>query len=507
MTRLCPARGTVLPLLCFLSGAAAPLVLAQAPELAIVTGPAAHQVLQRSSEDRADLKLAGTAAVKHNNRYVDVRILKKDGDKDGAPLIDWNPSAEKVKAGKWTAELKGIRVGGPYKLEVRVTGVPASVQSVDDLWVGDLWVLAGQSNMEGVGNLVDVQAPVEAIHSFNMADAWGVARDPLHRLRSSADAVHWAKNEKGDPERWTVEREDEEIYNRRKKGAGLALPFALELYRRTGVPIGLIPCAHGGTSMDQWSPAEKAKGGGSLYGATIRRIAAVGGKVKGVLWYQGESDANEKAAPGFAAKFEALIAAFRADTGQADLPFYYVQIGRFVNNSGPAYWNQVQEAQRLAELKIPRAGMAAAVDLTLDDQIHVSTPDLKRLGRRLARLAAKDLFPGDKESAGFTKGPRPVSAKADGASVKVKFDGVNGQLSSDGRISGFSIHDAKGDAVPLIYKARFDPNDATVIQLDVFTKLPAGATLQYGAGKDPYCNIRDTADMALPAFGPIPIAQ
>ena len=471
-----------------------------AQDLKVLTGAVEHQIFQRSPQGRADLKLAGNAAVKFNGRYVEIRILKKDG----APLMDWNPSAEKIKVGKWLADLKGVPAGGPFKVEARVSGVPTSVQAIDDLWVGDLWVLAGQSNMEGVGNLVDTQAPVEAVHTFDMADNWAIAQDPLHRLRSSADSVHWVKNEKGDAERWTVQREDEELYNRRRKGAGLARPFAVELYRRTGVPIGLVPCAHGGTSMDQWSPAEKAKGGGSLDGATVRRIAAVGGKVKGVLWYQGESDANDKAAGSFATKFEALVAAFRADAGQADLPFYYVQIGRFINGGNGATWNQIQEAQRLAEAKIPNTGMVTAVDLTLDDLIHVSTPDLKRLGRRMAMLAAHDLFPDVKESAGFKKGPRPVSAKVNGDSVTVKFSEINGQLISEGRISGFSIHDAKGDLIPMIYKARFDGNDT--IQLDLIAKLPAGSTLRYGAGKDPYCNVRDTSDMALPAFGPLPIA-
>jgi len=109
-----------------------------------------------------------------------------------------------------------------------------------------------------------------------------------------------------------------------------------------------------------------------------------------------------------------------------------------------------------------------------------------------------------KESVGFKKGPRPVSAKLNGDSVTVKFSEINGQLISEGRISGFSIHDAKGDLIPMIYKARFDGNDT--IQLDLIAKLPAGSTLRYGAGKDPYCNVRDTSDMALPAFGPLPIA-
>lgn len=480
------------------------LLTLSAQDIKVTGGVVEHQVFQRNAEGRADIKLAGTANIKFNAKYVEARVVKKDGSPVSG--LDWNPFAERVKAGKWAGDVKGVPVGGPYKLEVRISGSPASAASIDDIAVGDLWVLAGQSNMQGVGDLVDVQQPLDAVHSFDMSDNWDAAREPLHRLRSSADRVHWAKNEKGEPERWTPQQEDE-AYAKSKKGAGLGLPFAVELLRRTGVPIGLVPCAHGGTSMDQWSPELKDKGPDSLYGATIRRIQAVGGKVKGVLWYQGESDANDKVVDAFPAKFQALVAAFRSDTGIADLPFYYVQIGRHVNGSNVAAWNKIQEYQRQAEATLKNSGMVAAIDLGLDDQIHVGTQDLKRLGRRLAMLAAHDLFGDNKENAAVKRGPRPVSAKLNGDTITLKLAEVNGQLVSEGRISGFTVHDAKGAMVPMIYKSRFDPADPTVIHLSLVTKLPEGATLYYGAGKDPYCNVRDTSDMALPVFGPLKIQQ
>ena len=149
--------------------------------------------------------------------------------------------------------------------------------------------------------------------------------------------------------------------------------------------------------------------------------------------------------------------------------------------------------------------MVAAVDLTLDDGIHISTPDLKRLGRRLAMIVSHDLFGENKDNAGIKRGPRPLSAKAANNTITVKFDEVNGSLTSDGRISGFSVRDGKGAEVPTIYKARFDPADPSSIILDISGKLPDGAKLFYGAGKDPYCNVHDTADMALPVFGPLTI--
>jgi sialate O-acetylesterase len=262
-------------------------LLAFAQQARITSGVADYQVFQRGSDDRADIAFSGTAA----NGPLEARLVLRGVAAQG---FDWTPVA-KAQGGKWSARLRGVPTGGPYELEVRSTGSDA-VDRVVGLLIGDLWVLAGQSNMEGVGDLVDVQPPNGLVNSFDQTDRWGIAEEPLHRLPDAADRVHWRRNQQKEPEKLTGEALQRFIANR-KKGAGLGLPFAVEMVRRTGVPIGLLPCAHGGTSMDQWDPSLRDKGGDSLYGATIRRVRLVGGKVTGLLWYQGESDANPKAAP------------------------------------------------------------------------------------------------------------------------------------------------------------------------------------------------------------------
>lgn len=453
------------------------------------------QVIQCDQPYKATVRLAGTASTKANGKFIEARVLS-----DGKPVpgFDWSPLV-RAGAGRFSGELRGVPAGGPYRIEVRLTGTPG-VSGVDGILAGDLWVLAGQSNMEGYGDLVDVQQPLAQIHSFDMADRWTVASEPLHWRVFATDPVHWDKNEQGQPERMSGDKL-EKYMAARKKGAGLALPFAIQMYTRTGVPVGLIPCAHGGTSMDQWDPALKAKGGDSLYGSMLRRIEAAGGKVRGVLWYQGEADTTAERAPGFGAKFEKLVGAVRGDLKAADLPFYYVQLGRVVGAPRPG-WNAVQEAQRKAEAALPKTGLVAAVDLGLDDGIHVGTADLKRLGRRIANLATRDLYPDVKDYAGLKRGPRPAAAKRDGRTVKVSFNEVNGSLLAEGRPAGFSIHTAAGEPLPLIYKVTLDGAGAV---LHLSADLPAGAVLRYGSGQDPYCNLRDAADLAVPVFGPLPI--
>jgi sialate O-acetylesterase len=254
-------------------------------------------------------------------------------------------------------------------------------------------------------------------------------------------------------------------------------------------------------------PALKDKAGESLYGATIRRIKLLGGKVRGVLWYQGESDANPKVVAEFQTKFEKLIEAFRADTAQPELPFYYVQIGRFINNTNPNEWNAVQQAQLDVESKFKRIGMVPAIDLSLDDLIHVGTQDLKRVGKRLANLACYENFPRGTNCPQLFRGPRPGSAKFSDNILRVAFHSVNGKLTSEGRISGFTIHDAQGAMTPLIFKAQVNPASPNEVLLYLSAAPPDGATLRYGAGKDPYCNLRDEADMAVPVFGPLAIQR
>ena len=469
---------------------------AWAQEIKLTSGPVDNQVFQRTAEQNADISFSGTAAGKKvNGKDVEARLIAADSS--ALPGFDWS-SVGKIQKLKWNGELKRIPMGGPYRLEVRLQGSD-SVISIANLLVGDLWVLAGQSNMEGHGDLVDVQQSSPLVHSFDMSDRWLIAEEPLHTVVSAVDPVHWPLNAERVPERLTGQPLENYVVNR-KKGSGLGLPFGVEMVARTNVPVGLIPAAHGGTSMDQWSPALKDREGESLYGSMYRRVQAAGGRVKGVLWYQGESDANPKAAPSFLAKFEAFVKAVRADFNQPELPFYYVQIGRHIDKSNISEWNAVQLAQLRAETEIPRSGMVAAVDLQLDDGIHIGTPDLKRLSRRLADLVCLDLFPRIKNYGERKRGPRPIAATFQDGVVKVSFSGVNDRLQSEGPISGFSIHQANGEWAPMIYKSHVDPAEASTVLLSVQGKLPEGATLWYGFGKDPYCNLRDAADLAVPVF-------
>lgn len=461
-----------------------------AQTLQVLGGAADYQVFQRGPGNNATIRVNGSASGAAG-KAVEARLVAAGM---AVPGFDW-AAAGKISGNTFTAELANVPTGGPYLLQLRAAGGSA-VTTVSNLLVGDLWLLAGQSNMEGVGNLENTPLPSAKVNSLDMTDIWVTAEDPLHRLPDSNDRVHRRRNAQGQPERLQGADLAKWIASR-KKGAGVGLPFALEMVRRTGVPIGLIPCAHGGTSMAQWDPALKDQGGDSLYGGMLRRFQLAGGKIKGVLWYQGESDAGEKPGPLFEQKFRELIQAIRTDFKQPDLPFYYVQIGRFVNSAPPTWWNRVQNDQLKVESQLPNVFMTGCADCELDDGIHVGTDDFRLLGKRLANLAEGRL----------RRGPRPVAARLKGSVIEVEFAEVNGRLTHPGRLTGFTIHDAQGNPFAAIFRQRVSPSNPNVVQLFFGGKLPEGAAIHHGAGRDPYVNLRDEAGMPAPVFGPLPLQQ
>ena len=89
----------------------------------------------------------------------------------------------------------------------------------------------------------------------------------------------------------------------------------------------------------------------------------------------------------------------------------------------------------------------------------------------------------------------------------MEFREVNGRLRHAGRLNGFSIRDGAGNELPLIYRQRVSQEDPNVVELLFQGKLPEEAALYYGAGRNPYVNLRDEAGMGAPAFGPMKIER
>jgi type 1 glutamine amidotransferase len=507
------------------------LVMLAAFGLASTDAPLKAQFGSPASAVKLKEPVASRVYQRDINGKAEIPVILDDSIKDGelieAHVNAGNMATQAIKL--VDGKLVGVPVGGPYTITCRAkVGNTIAANAVGPVFVGDLWVLAGQSNMEGVGDLVDVTPPNSRVMLLGSDGKWQQAEEPLHWLVDSPDPVH-----SGDPK--TRAERSAQTHKTRKKGAGLGLPFAVAMVESTGVPVGLVACAHGGTSMAQWSPAKKEEGGGSLYGSMLRQVNLAGGKVKGVLWYQGESDAMGGASNVFPRVFSDFIDSVRSDFGQPELPFYYVQIGRFVNGSDPKGWNAVQDAQRVLVDRVPNTAVIAVIDRELDDGIHVGTQGLKLAGQRLAAIAQRELF----GQVGATTPTFDRVSRGPNNTLVVKFKGVNmdsarrvrnsatlgggmgGMMRGNGasladsngiglrperHIAGFSIRKDDGTALPLIFESGVGKARDTVI-LKLSGPLPEKASLWYGYGLDPYCNLVDGSDMAVPVFGPISLDE
>ena len=453
----------------------------------IDTGLFDHMVLQRNARDVSEARLTGTASA---DGPMEARVTHGQ-----RALSGWKKIGE-ARRGRFTALLQGIPVGGPYEIALRVrparAGAPAAADlTVRDVLVGDVWVLAGQSNMEGCGARRWGAQGQPMTRAFFMDDHWAGARDPLHNLWAAVDAVHTDLN--GGQQRAP----------NTTHGVGPGVAFGQEMHRLTGVPQGLIASAHGGTSMSQWDPALRSRGGGSLYGATLRRVRKNGGRVAGVAWYQGESDANPADAALYTARMKKLVASFRRDFGHPALPFAAVQIARVVVPGAPPAeaWNSVQEQQRLLPQAVKHCAVVPAIDLALDDLIHVGTADMNRLGRRLAGAmhaltAARVTPPIALKSVSVVINPDNQTT----ADVIADFEHVIGKLAAPGgRAQGFEVTD--GSRPGYVYRTDLEGSRAIIR-----TTLPLGEMnafcLHYGLGANPVCNVTDAADRSLPVFGP-----
>ncbi len=445
-----------------------------------------HMVVQRNRRNVSEAAFSGTCAARGP-----ITATVRQGKRVVKGFADVTVGA--ATRGKANGCIKGLPVGGPYEIELRAG---AESLTVKDVLVGDVWLLGGQSNMQGCGFFPKQRLPADPmVRAFYMDDRWAVAKDPIHNMWECVDQVHvdlrgGVRGTKPAPD-W---------------GVCPGPAFGNEMRRLTGVPQGMLACGHGGTSMTQWDPKRRNEGGKSLYGAMVRRLIKNGGRVAGLVWYQGCSDANAAAAPLYTARMKELAAAVRRDCGDKELPIAIVQIARVIGwgKDAAVYWNSIQEQERRLPKVIKHLTTVPAIDLPLDDGIHISGKGQYVLGARLAQ-AVQVLRVGRKA------GLPPIELKhvdietVHGLGVAVaEFENVVGKLRSGSRPYGFSIVTSSGSTN--FFDIELDGRSVR-IRSNLTPMTLCGAALHYGYGTDPYCNIVDEAGRSLPVFGPVQIGR
>ena len=208
-----------------------------------------------------------------------------------------------------------------------------------------LFLLIGQSNMAGRGKVED-QDKVGNPHIFMLTKdlKWVVAMDPIH-------------------------------FDKPVAGVGPGSEFAREIQKAyPESTIGLIPCAVGGTSLDQW------KAGGALYKTAVGRTkeAMKNGTLAGILWHQGEADSAPEKTATYVDRFEAMINRLRKDLKADDVP---VVIGELSPGHGSNDGVNVELAK--AAKKVPLCALASSQGLG-NKQLHFNSADARMLGKRYA---------------------------------------------------------------------------------------------------------------------------
>jgi sialate O-acetylesterase len=188
-----------------------------------------------------------------------------------------------------------------------------------------------------------------------------------------------------------------------------------------------------------------------LFNAMVQPLLPL--RIRGVLWYQGES--NVARAARYAGAFQRLIRDWRTQWGEGDFPFYFVQLASYLppekNPASGSEWAELRDAQRLA-LKLPNTGMVVTTDIGDAKDIHPRNK--QAVGDRLAGIALHDLHG---RRAIVSRGPDYRAMRRVGAAIELRFSNTGRGLAARGgdvaALQGFAIADASH---------RFRPARATV---------------------------------------------
>ncbi len=222
-----------------------------------------------------------------------------------------------------------------------------------------------------------------------------------------------------------------------------------------------------GQTFIQWQPL-------GLYNAMIAPLLNY--KIKGVIWYQGESNTGRPYE--YQKLFAALIADWRAKWNQGDFPFLYVQLANFMetkDNPSESDWAGLREAQ-LKTLSVPNTAMSVAIDIGEWNDIHPLNKE--DVAKRLA-LAARKLAYGDEDV--VYSGPIYKSTQIDGSRIILTFTDTGGGLIARGgdELKHFAI--AGADKKFVWAKARIEGDKVIVWNDDIASP----AAVRYGWADNP----------------------
>lgn len=330
-----------------------------------------HMMIQRDEE----IKLWGTAAA---NAEITVSLLK-----DGTQLSAVTVTAE--ENGRFDASLPSVSDKGPYKLcfsdgENSVT--------VEDVLAGDIWVQCGQSNMELTvshcyANTADQAADIYQKDIMSDITEEHPTEENIRLFYNGEQNVSSTERKTDLQGEWKIVSYDS-VWNY----SAVGYSALNKLYKELGVPMGGICTAHGGCSMEVYqAPRKPGLSGGGMYNYKVAPVTQM--NVKGVMWYQGETDDANKFAYHFFT--ERIIKRWRADFGDEDMPFISVSLPPSPLGIGNYDYSNIRQAQLDAYYNT--SGLALAVAIDLPGRFNDAHPGNKRpVGERMALAALGSVY-------------------------------------------------------------------------------------------------------------------
>jgi sialate O-acetylesterase len=405
------------------------------------------------------------------------------GEQVAVSLQDTSASVTADKSGRWSVYLAPRAAGGPFTLTVSA----GNTLQLDDILIGDLWVASGQSNME-----LPLKGYDPATQIQNGAQETAAANYPQIRLLLvQHDASDFPLS---DPKTsgWAVCTPDSAT-----NFSAVAYFFGRAIQHKEHIPIGLIDASWGGspaeawTSLEtlgsdaalmpvfanrayrmdregaqrrldltaaeaasqarpvpdprEWHSAQPSWHPAALYNAMIAPFTPL--PIRGVIWYQGESNSSPRMAPLYSRLFPALIQDWRSQWHQSGLPFLFVQLSAY-GGSPNDNWGMLRQAQ-FDTLHLGNTGMAVTIDIGNEHNVHPANK--QDVGARLALLARSIAYKEDLVSSG----PLFRYAYPEGSTMHVSFDNSAG-LTSKGPLQSFEVAGADGIFTPATAKIEGD---------------------------------------------------
>lgn len=485
------------------------------------------------------------AEVSLNNMFGDHMVLQQGiknkvwgkaapGEEVTVSLGEKKQTTKAGADGMWHVMLDPVmQYGGPHTLSIKGT----NTVTLKDVLIGEVWICAGQSNMQW------------SVNNTNDADLEKAAANfPQIRL-ISVPQVGTQERQSNFNGTWQL-CTPETVAN----FSGVGYLFGRQIHQTLGVPVGLINNAWGGSAAEAWIhrdriaadpelkplidrwvgmeqgypkakadfdakmaewkvAADKAKGegkpapqqpggnpdpqmsGNSRPGNIYNGVLApsIGYGIRGAIWYQGESNAGR--AYQYRKLFPLMIQSWRDEWGVGDFPFYWVQLADFqAETSQPvdSDWAELREAQTMTLKALPNTGEAVIIDIGEGKDIH---PKNKQdVAKRLARWALVDIH---KVAGIAARSPLYKSMAKEGNKIVLEFEHVaNGWRPFEvNELRGFTI--AGADKKFVVAKATIRPDGKIEVSGDA---IADPAAVRYGWANNPVVNMYSGAGLPLTPF-------